>query len=290
MMARAGDWQAVELFFADRTPDDQAYFIDILGDENGIEALLADVIRRNRSVLALTVLARRYIVLAWEARTTRLAKDVSQEQFRAMREHLCRAEPLLIEAAAREPGFPPVWNTRLTSSKGLELGVAETGRRYARVEAIAPHFLRAQSAYLDQLYPKWGGSWERAFAFVRERIAAAPPGSPQGILIVQAHLERWCWLDDGEDSAYIASDEVCREVIDAALRSVLHPSFQRTPGWVGAHSHFAAFMSLIGDRQKAAVHFRAMGDFADERPWNRLYGDARAQFRRARARALKGES
>lgn len=284
---QAGDWPTVSAFFARFTaPNERRFGVKITMDVPSAEPMLRDAIQRDRrSSLARVLLAAHLVERGWTIRTSARAAHVSREQFAEMHEQLRHAERILIDVTAREPANELAWWLRLTTSRGLELGQSETRRRYDRLAVHHPGFLSAQANLLGQLYPKWGGSWEAAEAFVRECTAAARPGDAQGVLVADLHLERWLDLGTQDGLKHLRQPSVHEELVAAAASSVLHPAYRSRFGWVGAHSVFAMVFSLIGDEPRAAVHFRALDGRATEFPWAYL-PDPAAEYERRRARAL----
>ncbi|MFC7242947.1 hypothetical protein ACFQO7_10710 [Catellatospora aurea] len=285
---RQGDWDSVARHFAQLPTADAVYFnARAVAEVPGVTTFVGGVSQAQPSaILPKLLLGARAIELAWEARTGAQAQYVSQEQFAEMHEFLRFGEERLLEVTAREPGNGAAWAMRIVNARGLELGQAEARRRYDRLAMHHPHVFFAQTQLLQQLCPKWGGSWEAAFGFARQCAAAAPEGSVNALLIPEVHMEYWATLRGADRDGYLRRPEVLREVTEAALRSVLHPSFRPVYGWVSAHSHFAWVFSLAGDHRRAAVHFRALGGFASEFPWTYL-GDAGQQFAKHRDLALK---
>ncbi|GAA3374515.1 hypothetical protein GCM10020367_38680 [Streptomyces sannanensis] len=283
----AQDWAGVADVFAQLQDEDQkASAAGVVGRTAGSEHFLRQTADRLPSeTLPRVLLADRLIAQGAEIRTAARAKDVSREQFDAFHDHLRRAEALLIDVCAMEPGNALAWLLRITTALGLQLGRSETRRRYDRLAEHHPDHWAAEGALLQQLCPKWGGSWEAAFAFARECAAAAPPGSPCHTLIAQVHLERWLDLGGREGAAYLSSPGVRAELQAAAASSVFHPRFRAGFHWVSAHGYFAAVHSLAGNHADAAPHFRALGDRATEHPWDYL-GDPEAEFVRHRKTAL----
>jgi hypothetical protein len=231
------------------------------------------------------MLGTHLIDAGWEIRSSASARDVSPAQFEAFHEHLRRAEQVLIDAAARNPRDPAVWVGRLTVVRALNLGTSEGHRRMDRLSAAAPHHLAGQEQLLQELCPKWHGSWEQAHGFARACMLAAPPGAHNAVLVADAHIEHWLALPSGEDQAYLRTGPVRAEAHEAAHRSVWHPDFRRTFGWVGAMNTFAMLFSLIGDEPAAASLFTALGPYGSESPWQYL-GDPAEQIRAARGRAF----
>ncbi|GII23813.1 hypothetical protein [Planosporangium mesophilum] len=286
----ARDWPTISTVFArvDQVTDATLYnsAVWIVAEQTGMEPFLEDLAARETpSTLARTLLACRLIEIGWGIRSNARAPHVSREQFAEFHEYLRRAERILIDVTALQPENLAAWSLRLTTARGLELGQAEARRRYDRAAAHDPNNLPAQRQLLQQLCPKWSGSWEEMHAFANGCMLNAPEGALNAVLVAEGHLERWLDLGRAEGAKYLNQPQVQQELVAAATRSVLHPSFQPRYGWVLAHSTFAMVFSLAGRHQHAAVHFRALGNLASESPWTYL-GDPAQAFQRHRAEAL----
>ncbi|MDX3851267.1 hypothetical protein [Streptomyces sp. AK02-01A] len=284
---QAGDWQATGAFFDSLTDeDDRAYASSLVSELDGSERFLERVVAELPTApLPRTLLADRYVVIGWRIRSSSRAQHVSRDQFRQFHTWLRRAEQLLIEVCAEHPGYALAWNARILSARGLELGQSEARRRYDRLSETHPHHYAAQSQLLQQLCPKWSGSWEALHGFARERTAAAPPGSHTGALVAQAHIEHWLELDSGADDRYLKDPAVRDELLAAAAVSVLHPDFRGGHYAISSHGYFAAALSLGGHHAEAAPHFRALGNNAASSPWSYL-GDKEAAYLKHRESAL----
>ncbi|MDP9797905.1 hypothetical protein J2S43_006417 [Catenuloplanes nepalensis] len=292
----AGDWPAVRrlwdrLDWAGRShlavavgaiarPAETAHLINVLR-----AALAADP----GDPAAGPMLGSHLISAGWRVRGASRARYVSERQFREFHEHLRRAEAVLIEATARDPENVAAWQMRVTSARGLELGAEEAQRRYDRLARTDPHHLNAQTSLLQMLCPKWSrGPWDRVHTFARERMLAAPEGAHNAVLVVDGHLEHWLDLPGGEDGEYLMSQPVRDEIYAAAYRSVWHPAFRRTFGWVYVLNMFAGVFTMVGDHRAAAGLFAALGPLATESPWDYLGGNPGETFVTRRAAAIAG--
>jgi hypothetical protein len=107
--------------------------------------------------------------------------------------------------------------------------------------------------------------------------------------VAEGYLEGW--LVPGGDGTQEATGHLRRqpqvreEIIEAAQRSVLNPAFRSRYAWRSAHNVFAAAFSLLGDRKRAAVHFRSLGNAASDHPWH-YFLNKTAAFQRHRTIAL----
>ncbi|GAA2116856.1 hypothetical protein GCM10009759_62720 [Kitasatospora saccharophila] len=238
-----------------------------------------------------------YIHLAWEARGGGLAKDVSAdgvaaEGVAAFHRRLGIADKLLGRVVSEDPGTTDARRLRLNVSRGLQQGADRTRDHYLGLAAHDPHDYVAQSRLLQPPLPKWGGSWDEAFAFARQCRLVAEPGSLNPVVLAQAHLERRLNVGGEKDPAHLRRPEVRDELAGAARESVLHPGFRGGYRSVEAHGHFAAVFGSAGEHALAAPHFRALNGYAGEFPWALLRsltslgrGTAYKRLRRRAARA-----
>jgi hypothetical protein len=284
------DWAGARAVLDSVTPADRTALIRTCGDERDLEDFLRYVLHTDpRDGAAAALLGFHLIKLGWEIRTAAWAKDVTEEQWAGFREHLRKAELVLIDAAAYNPGDPAVWTSRLLSARGLSLGIAEIRRRYDRLTAAVPHHLPGQMELSYSLEPKWSGSWEELQTFARDAALGALPGSPHGVLVVDAFFARYQSADDDAERGRLLADQQWRsDLHQAAQHSVLHPRFNREYGWVRAVSGYAAFFSLIQDQPSAARMFELLGDLATVEPWAHSEAAAAPKIRQARAWARGG--
>ncbi|MET7288563.1 hypothetical protein [Streptomyces sp. NPDC005573] len=277
-VSAARDWASVRRY-VDGLPQEvsRSFLVSVLDEVPGIEGWMREILAADPDdVLALTVLGAREVAIGWEIRTAASAKQVSRAQFTALHAHLRRAEQALIRATALDPASDAAWAERLTTAMGLELGQNEARRRYDRLAAHHPHHFNGQGRLLQQLCPKWGGSWEAVHGFARECLLNAPEGALSGAMVAEVHLEHRLALRGQEREAYLRQPHVHAELAEAADRSVFHPQFRRDYGWVTAQSVFAAMFSLVGDLPRAAACFRALGPLASKYPWSYLGDPAEA--------------
>ncbi|MFC4150460.1 hypothetical protein ACFO0M_29760 [Micromonospora mangrovi] len=286
----ARDWPRVRQLLDSRDWAGRSLLADVADDIEGVGDFLREVLaHRPGDTVAATMLAGHLVAEGWKIRTSLHAEHVSREQFDQLHEHLRQAEQILIDVCAREPGNVLAWQERLTTARGLQLGQAEARRRYDRLARYAPHHLRAQSGLLQQLCPKWSGSWDAVFAFARERMLAAPEGAQNAVLLAEAHFERYYAFDtDGERAAYVRDPQVVQDIWTAAQRSVLHPHFRHEPGWVSTRSVFALWFGLLDQWAAAAAQFAALGHLGSEYPWNYFGGTGMLDKFRTEAYAKGG--
>jgi hypothetical protein len=281
------DWPAVRALLDRLPPQARSLLIRLGGDEAGLEEFLRGVLAADpEDSAAAAMLGFHLIDVGWKVRSGYRAEHVSRQQFATFHDWVRQGELVLVDAAARNPADPAIWTARLISARGLELGPTESRRRYDRLRALDPHHYQGQSQFLQSLCPKWSGSWEKLHAWSREEMLAAPLGGLQGALVAMAHIEHWLDLEGAERDAYLAFPQVRAELHEAAQRSIWHPDFRRSPGWVHAASTFAMSFHLIGDQPAAASAFTLLGNLGTEQPWAYYPGDPAGKILFARSRAL----
>jgi hypothetical protein len=291
--AQQGDWLAVSRQLGDigaADEDQLAVAADVVAQIPGVERMLDDVVRSEPgNIGARTLRAHRRIVQGWEVRSRQQAEHVSAAQFEEFHRHLREAEVELIELCARAPWMALPWNLRLMTARGLELGLSETRRRYDRLAQHHPVNFSAQRQLLQQLCPKWGGTWDQTFEFARGCSASAPAGSASHALVAIAHFEQWVELEGRDRTFYFADTARRSELSTAAERSVLDPAFGDSLHAVGLHTLFAITQSLAGEHTRAARHFEALGDAASE-DWYGYFNDPVATYRKHRSQATGGRA
>ncbi|WP_433055313.1 hypothetical protein [Dactylosporangium sp. CS-033363] len=283
------DWPAIAAQFAGwQDWDDHEYATRLVADTADTEGFLGAEAERERQTrdgtLARTLFAARLISAGWDVRTGARANNVSDAQFATFHDYLRRAEQVLIEVTAEQPGNATAWSQRIKTNRGLQLGLAEARRRYDRLSRYVPHVYVAQANVVQQFCPKWGGSVEKVHAFGLECMRAAPLGSLAPLALLETHFE----IAFERDASHWRRPDVRAEIEEAADRSVRHPAF-RTRGYraLTAYNHFALAFSHLGDPAAARPFFAATGGFGTGYFWSYVGGDEQAAYNAARARAMK---
>jgi hypothetical protein len=285
---RAQDWAGVRALY-DRATDWRGRERAMAGSSvKGAEDFLTDVVARHPDdLVAATMLATRLVRVGWDIRGSGRASTVSREQFDSFHGYLRRAEQILISVCARDPGFVPAWDERVTIARALSLGQSEARRRYDQVVRVEPHHLGAQLSLVQQLCPKWSGDFATMHAFAAECAAAAPAGYPNAALVVDGHMEHWLDVEGAERDAYFKAETVRSEILGAADRSVLNPAFDGQRGWIFPLSMFALGFTMIEDWPRAKWCFTSLRQYADSWGWSYLPGGATKAFVKWRAVAME---
>ena len=284
--AKRGDWQAAAETLRDvEHPDDRYFYCRVLGEHGGDGAWIdAWIAAAPKKATPLTVKGLHAIDWAWQARGNGRAATVSEDAFKVFFHRLRIAEDCLDDATDLDADDPTPWVGLVTLGRARQLGLDETRRRFDEVVRRYPWHRDAHSHMLQQLCLKWSGSHELMHDFAESAAAAAPPGSPLGVLVADAHIEHWLDLPEGEDGEYMHSPEVGERLRLAADRSVRHNRYERRPGWAAADNAFAMAFTLNGDRPAAAERFAVLGDRVTRWPWSYL-ATPDVAFTRARSAA-----
>ncbi|MGS2612981.1 hypothetical protein ACVCAH_00370 [Micromonospora sp. LZ34] len=273
------DWPAVVDFFAGLPAEhDPSVATNLVANLKGAEKILEPALHGPLAPeLAGTLLGARWVTMGWEARGGRAAKFTSAEQFEQFHAYLGRADELLGQVTADEPGNVSAWTTRVRIARGLSVGLAEARRRYEQAAKSRPHPFIAQLDLAQQLCPKWGGSFAQLHAFAAECAAQSPPGALNAAVVAEAHIEQ----ARAEKSAtgWMRQPWVRAELSRAVERSVEHPAYRPVHGWVQAHSTFAYAWTLAGDRRRAARHFAALRNKMTDYPWKYWLGSGRTSYK-----------
>ncbi|MFJ7629204.1 hypothetical protein ACIQZN_22190 [Streptomyces sp. NPDC097595] len=281
--ARAGDWEAVK---AALTPFDLGRDHQILNELEELDGVqdwigrAAEEDKEHRAT-ALLIAGARHIQWGWEARTAARASQVTREQWRVFHERLRIGEEQLLEAAELRPEWVTPWRRLLTSGRGMSLGADITEARLDAALRRAPLDLETHIDWISQLQPRWGGEPGEALRFARDAYAEAPEGDRIGCVIPMAHIEDWV---ESDETDCLKTDEIREELRRAAERSILHPAYERRPGWQHDFNIFAMALSLAGERQTAKRVFHALDGAFTSWPWA-YFGEPEKQFARHQRRA-----
>ncbi|WP_329137933.1 hypothetical protein OG552_29100 [Streptomyces sp. NBC_01476] len=284
--ATAGQWPLLrEQLDLAVDGEDLTWLVEGLAAIDGVESWIGEVVAAQpESALPLLVSGARHIEWAWQARTRKMAKYVSEEQFEVFHSRLRLAEDQLYEVAEREPGWVAPWYFLQIAGRGLQVGTRAAAGRFEAAVRRSPGHLASHRQQLQQVCDKWGGSHEQMHRFARESVLAAPAGGPLGELVAIAHLEQW--LDDGAGgSAYMRSSAVILQLYEAAELSVHHPQYVRHRDWTRGFNTFALAFALAGESEAARDLFRVLDGSVTQFPWMYLDGqDPTVPFREWRSR------
>ncbi|WP_164412611.1 tetratricopeptide repeat protein [Streptomyces salinarius] len=279
--ADAGEWDGVK---AALSPFDLGRDHQVLGelaDLDGVQDWIGGAVQHDAEhrATALLISGARHIAWGWEARTADLAVNVTQEQWRVFHERLEIAEEQLLLAAELRPDWITPWCRLLTSARGMSLPDEVKLTRYEAALRRDPLDLETHVERVSQLQPRWGGEPGEAMRYAREAFSGAPEGHRLGCVVAMAHIEDWVESDSPGclDLPYIQ-----KELRDAARHSILHPAYERRPGWQQDFNMFAMALSLASESVVAPRVFHELGGACTPWPWRYMAQPekAYARFRR----------
>ncbi|WP_372349498.1 hypothetical protein [Streptomyces sp. KL116D] len=264
--ADAGDWSAVKEALAPFDLGRDHLVLDELADLDGVQDWIGRAVEEDKEdrATALLISGARHISWGWEARTSARAKDVSEDQWRVFHERLQLAEEQLFEAAELRPEWVTPWRRLLTSGRGMSLGPAVNDTRFDAAVRRDPLDLEVHIERISQLQPRWSGEPGQALAFARKAFSGAPDGHRIGCAIPMAHIEDWVESDRYDR---LDTPQIQGELREAAQRSILHPGYERRPGWQHDFSIFALALALSNEGVVASRVFHELDGAFTSWPW-----------------------
>ncbi|MEU4151196.1 hypothetical protein [Streptomyces sp. NPDC026659] len=264
--AEEGDWEAVKgaLVPFDLGRDHQV--LSELAAVDGVQDWIGRAVEEDEEhrATALLISGARHVLWGWEARTSARAKDVTREQWQVFHERLETAEEHLLEAAEARPEWVTPWRRLLTSGRGISRGRAVNEVRLGAALRRDPLDLETHIEWVSYLQPRWNGEPGQALAFAREAFGGAPDGHRLGCVIPMAHIEDWV---ESESKDSLDTPEIQAELRDAARRSILHPDYERRPGWQEDFNIFAMALGLAAETIVAPRVFHELGGAYTPWPW-----------------------
>lgn len=215
---------------------------------------------------------------AWAVRGSGRASTVSAEQFDDFWTILRRADDVLRATLQDNPVNPIAWGSLMPVCMGLQVSQEEVDEVFHRSHRYCPNNLDIQTAYLQPIVEKWGGSHEKAIAFARWASSQRPDGDPGHLLVAYAHVENV--LQDGDEAR---TAEATWEIRAALERSRLaHPDWGNEPDGLFGKNVFA--MAAYGQRDvEVARHLMSQIGLDETRirgPWGYFGGGDTGGFLR----------
>jgi len=188
-------------------------------------------------------------------------------------------EPLM-QVSQVLPADAVVWAVLMTVAKGLGFGQAEQDAIWAETVGRAPFLYGACRARLQ------GSPREEMMGFATDTVNAAPAGDPVTAMLPLAYFERYAAVayENRPKNLWRLARQTLRlgasQIVAAADKwnSAPHPRQYE------AHNMFAGAFAVIGDKERAVHHLRAMGDRVATWPWSFLEPDPAVSYLRVAAR------
>jgi hypothetical protein len=184
------------------------------------------------------------------------ARDLFLERMRI-------AEGELFNAATMSPDDSAPWLFLMKTGLALELGELELRQRYDALSQRNPNSEEGARTLTAALSPRWAGSEDSMWAFVRSQTSAAIAGSPLHMLIAMAHIECWVGERDGSSSAndqngYFEQQHVREEIFEAYRRYLLETPSQ-SPYERSNREWFALCFYLMRELEAARREIEQIG-------------------------------
>jgi len=271
---KAGKYASLERvldFQRHKDPEIYSLFIAGLGQWSRNPGFLENYLQKYpQSSHALIINACHKINWAWEARTGQYADNVTEKQWECFFQRLELADELLHKAIQLAPSNVESYCYLIMLAMGRGDDKSEIFSKFTSLKIKQPNHATGHTHMLYALTRKWGGSYDAMFSFARNTYKNMQAGSPLGILIPQAHIEKWCDLDDDDEMAardYIASEEVQGEIRDAFDNSLNHESYQSKSLDPMYASIFAMAFFLGGDYRLARQNCARLTRGFSAYPW-----------------------
>jgi tetratricopeptide (TPR) repeat protein len=193
-----------------------------------------------------------YIDYAWHARGHGWAKDVNPNDWKKFRARMASAEDDLLKAYEIDHQNPhstrQLMRVKLTHYQSPEV---QEGL-FLQAIAISPASYGVQKTKLQNLMPKWGGSWEAMFQFAIETAKNAPPKTLLPLILVHAHEE--AAARSGDKKHYFSNQTIWNDVQRIYLKIISDfPDSERWKTEFGLLCHYAGRNALARQYWKMAV-------------------------------------
>ncbi|MEY9965704.1 hypothetical protein ABIA33_003750 [Streptacidiphilus sp. MAP12-16] len=263
--ARAGDWRPAAYWLGQRGTDwDLAWhrlgpFHDLaVEDDRWLRAWRqAEPANADAALLHADAL----VSVAWQIRSSKLASQVTREQFEGFHRVLTQAEQAAYEAIRLAPPQDPnPYVVLLPVAMGLSWPNDRYRALWAEIVARAPQHYRAHACALQYWCQKWRGSHELMHQFIDSAIAVAPHGSLLPALKIEAFREEFV-RDEAPADAWKRPDVAA--ALDTALADLAaadpgHPRLVDARGWL------AYGLTKAGRGAEAVELYRVLGNIV---PW-----------------------
>jgi hypothetical protein len=286
--AAARDWRKVEASLVATThPLRREFLIDrIVDGTRDLGWVETWVNEKPADKTARLMWGRCAVQYAWSIRSGRAPQHVSQDQFKGFFEWLGHADEQLTNAANMDPNDAEPYVGMLWTAVGLQLDHEEATARWERAVARNPRTQVGLWAYTTHISPKWHGTSELMWGFLREFLSREPEGSPRWVMVPMGHFDEALAQGMRGDTSvrgtrHFDKPEVQRDIMDAYAKSLASPAKEPSPFEWSNRQFFAGAFYLIGARDLARKEMEQIGPGIQAQPWGFL-GNAIAVYEKAR--------
>lgn len=212
---------------------------------------------------------------AWEARSSYTADEVSDKQWELFFERLEEAENHFNEAITINSSCAEPYSYLINIAMGNGQEKDDLYSVFASLKLRNANHVIGHMNLLYALTEKWCRSHDEMFSFAHNTYKKTQPGNPLAVVIPQAHIEMWSYIDIFEEDqhgayAYMSRKDVQDEILDAYHHSINNDLYQTgvlTPLYRGL---FAMAFYLTGNKALARVNCSRLSQGFAEYPWHYL--------------------
>ncbi len=177
------------------------------------------------------------IALAWQARGTGYAKEVTEEGWKVFHKRLAVADDALERAWKLDPKNWQIPSTALDVELGLGKGRANMEMWFERAMMLNPANYEACAKKLHYLKPEWHGSADEMLAFGRECVNSTEWRGAVPLILVEAHSAIAGFLEEAQREDYWKRPDVWPDIELAYER--FFASNRNTQPWLHNYAWYA---------------------------------------------------
>ncbi|OIN56555.1 DUF4034 domain-containing protein [Arsenicibacter rosenii] len=269
-LAEKGDFPTLEEAYRTAPWHEQSLIIEGLANQPDAQANLLEAWMGKRPDAHLPFLLMGAILTkeAWDARSSKLAKDVSPEQASAFFDLLKSARAALMEAIERDGNDPQCYSRMLPVLMGLEEEEEVLMAYFRQAKTLVPSHLGAHMAMLNALTPKWGGSHEQMDTFLTTYCDVKTWPLLTGVHL-SAMLEKWIQLNfDGQEEAFRTyfDDAQRKQTVLALYKAYTDPENVGLQTYI-TRNYFALLLIRTGEKELARQEIRKLEGRMTMMPW-----------------------
>lgn len=202
-----------------------------------------------------------YHSYAWKARGNDFASTITPEAKELLHERIEVAAIYLQKAYEINPKNSYVASKMISTAKlHPDMSDGDVWKWFKRAVEANPIDDFPYRNMADFLLPKWGGSYEQCFSFVRNASDNASPNSMIPAVLAQVHLN---YFFDEKDVNYFKNPEVWSEV-----KVVYTKLTDRFPKSIDRHNWFARIACWAEDYKIVKQETDIIGDRWQQHVWN----------------------
>jgi hypothetical protein len=176
-----------------------------------------------------------YVDYAWKGRSTKYAKDVTQEQWKLFFERLEVAEKLLTKGMEIDPKEGRLPALMIKVASGQQKGFSEMRKWFEKAMEVDPNNYTACDNLLYFLLPRWFGSRQAMIEFGRECASSEKWGGTVPLILADAH-DTYNRFDGAPDGSYWKGKDVWPDI-----KTSFEKFFGRNPKAVSWRHNYARY-------------------------------------------------